>query len=255
MNENEPLILGIDSATSVCSAALVQGDKTLGAITKKMSRGQAEELLVMVDDILKKTNTAATDIDCVAVSVGPGSFTGLRIGLSAARGLALSISRPCIGVSTFEVALGAITGSADSFKNILRQKKLLIAIETRREDIYAQLFDENFSPLSNGAALHEDELVKIAGPYTEELAVAGDGAGRAIEMLKNNGINATSINPDFEHSATAVCEIAKNKYSKGVELSPPKPLYLRSPEAKIPPPDSRAINASNAANTGAQTKL
>ena len=252
MNENQPLMLGIDSATSVCSVALVQGDKTIGAITKKMSRGQAEELLVMVDDVLKKANITPTNIDCVAVSVGPGSFTGLRIGLSAARGLALSISRPCIGVSTFEVTVGTIIADSENYKNILGQKKILIAIETRREDIYAQLFDENFLPLSNGAALHEDELVKIVGPYTEELVVVGDGAPRAIEMLKNNGINLAAINPNFEHSAAAVCEIAKNKYSKGMDVSPPKPLYLRPPEAKIPPPDSRAINTANA---GAQTKL
>ena len=248
---SEPLILGIDSATSVCSVALVRGDKTIGAITKKMSRGQAEELLVMADDVLKKANITTADIDCVAVSVGPGSFTGLRIGLSSARGLSLSLSCPCIGVSTFEAAAGAIIADGENSKNILGQKKLLIAIETRREDIYAQLFDENLLPLSNASALHEDELVKIVEPYTEELIVASDGAGRAIEMLKNNGINAASINPDFEHSAVAVCKIAKNKYSKGMDGPPPRPLYLRPPEAKIPPPDSRAIDTFN---TGAQTK-
>lgn len=243
---SEPLILGIDSANSACSVALVRGDNILGSITKEMTRGQAEELLVMADDILKKAKVEPSSLDCVGVTVGPGSFTGLRIGLSAARGLALSISRPCIGVTTFETVANGIATDGKFINGDLEQQRLLVAIETRREDFYVQLFDGNFLPLSSGAALHEDELVKMLNSHgenlLENLMISGDGATRASTMLKNQGITTTTIISSPQQSAVAVCKIAKTRYPPDVDAQPPQPLYLRPPEAKIPPPHSRAIN-------------
>lgn len=231
---NQPLILGIDSATSLCSVALVAGDTVLAQTTKEMSRGQAEELLVMVDTALKDANIDPQNLDCIAVTIGPGSFTGLRIGLSAARGLALAISKPCIGVTTFEAA--AIALGTDNICNI-GNNTLLVAIETKRDDIYAQLFDKNMTALSPGAALHPDELAKIVRPHSGNLLVTGDGAASALAMLQTHEIIANPVSTSAPQSAVGVCTIAKTRYQPGGHMVPaPQPLYLRPAEAKIAPP-------------------
>ena len=229
-NQNQPLILGLDCATALCSVALVSGDNILAQNTKEMSRGQAEEIMIMANNALGETGTDPLALDCVAVTIGPGSFTGLRIGLSAARGLALAIAKPCIGVTTFEVAAMMIG------EKISDNNKLLVGIETKRDDIYAQLFDGKMTPLSPGAALHPDELAKMAKPYDGNLLVTGDGAKSALEMLRGHNIMASHVNPATLHSATSVCAIAKTRYKPGENPPAPQPLYLRPAEAKIAPP-------------------
>ena len=234
----QPLIIGIDSATSGCSVAVMAGGQVLAATVKEMSRGQAEELMPMVDGILKESDITPAELDLVAVSIGPGSFTGLRIGLAAARGFALSLSIPCIGVSTFEVCAAAVD------KNVIGPGKLLIAIETRRDDIYAQLFNSDLTPLSDGAAIDDVGLVSLVAEVADNnVVVAGDGGARAIEMLKNHGnIKATLFDVGVFSGAVHACTIAGSKYKPykpGAIPPPPQPLYLRPPEAKIPQPKNR----------------
>ena len=228
---NEHLIIGIDSATNGCSVALMAGGRVLASVAKEMSRGQAEELMLMVDGTLKEAAVTPADLDMVAVSIGPGSFTGLRIGLAAARGLALSLSIPCIGVSTFETCAKAVDEKS------LDGQSLLVAVETRRDDIYAQLFDKNLNPLSDGAAMSAAGLgLLVAG---NDVVVAGDGGARAVEMLGGCECNAQLLDANIQPGAVEVCAIAGAKYTPGEIPPPPQPLYLRPPEAKIPQPKIR----------------
>ena len=228
---NGHLIIGIDSATSGCSVAIMAGGRVLASRAKEMSRGQAEELMPMVAAALKEAAITPTDLDLVAVSIGPGSFTGLRIGLAAARGLALSLSIPCIGVSTFETCAAAVD------KTVLAERKLLVAIETRRDDIYAQLFDEGLNPLSPGAAMSDAGLGLLVA--ANNVVVAGDGAPRAVAMLKGCECNAQLLDANIQPGAIEACAIAGPRYVPGEMPPPPQPLYLRPPEAKIPQPKNR----------------
>lgn len=228
----QPLIIGIDSATSGCSVAVMAGAQVLATTVKEMSRGQAEELMPMIEGILKESDITPPQLDLVAVSIGPGSFTGLRIGLATARGLALSLSIPCIGASTFEVCAAAVD------KNAIGAGKLLIAIETRRDDIYAQLFNSDLTPLSDGAAMDCVGLATLVAD--NNVVVAGDGGVHAIEMLKNQGgTKATLFDVGVFSGAVHACTIAGSKYKPGEIVPPPQPLYLRPPEAKIPQPKNR----------------
>lgn len=231
MAQPDPTILGIDSATSGCAVAVVKGGRVLASDGREMARGQAEVLMTMVDGVLKEANVSPSQLDAIATTIGPGSFTGLRIGMAAARGLSLSLSIPCIGVTTFEALSLGVETDGNNF---------IVAVETKRDDIYAQLFDASHKPLSEGAALDEVGLKALADKAGDEVLIAGDGAAHAIQMLKNVGINSTALNATAIPAAEHICNLAAEKFIPGEMGNPPQPLYLRPPEAKLPKAGGRA---------------
>ncbi|MYM57054.1 tRNA (adenosine(37)-N6)-threonylcarbamoyltransferase complex dimerization subunit type 1 TsaB [Thalassovita mangrovi] len=99
---SEPLVLGFDTSAAHCAAALLSGDRVIAARTEDMGRGQAERLMPLLEDVLKEAGFGWADLDAIGVGVGPGNFTGIRISVSAARGLALALDIPAIGVNSFE---------------------------------------------------------------------------------------------------------------------------------------------------------
>ncbi len=118
---SEPLVLGFDTSAAHCAAALLCGDRICATRTEKMARGQAERLMVLLEEILAEASVTWKDLDAIGVGIGPGNFTGIRISVSAARGLALALEIPAIGVSTFHalghgrqgVTVAAVKGPAD----------------------------------------------------------------------------------------------------------------------------------------------
>ena len=108
---SEPLTLGFDTSAAHCAAALLSGDRVLVARHEEMSRGQAERLMPLLEEVLAEGGATWRDLARIGVGVGPGNFTGIRIAVSAARGLALSLGIPAVGVSGFEaIALNAPEG-------------------------------------------------------------------------------------------------------------------------------------------------
>ena len=110
MPSDGPLILAFDTAQAQCTAALLAGDRLLASRDEAMARGQAERLMPMLEEILGEADIAWGGIDAIAVGTGPGNFTGVRIAVAAARGLAMALSRPAIGVSRFEALAEGIPG-------------------------------------------------------------------------------------------------------------------------------------------------
>ena len=99
---SDPLILGFDTSAAHCAAALLSGDRVVAARAEEMGKGQAERLFPLLEELLAEGGVAWRDLTRIGVGVGPGNFTGIRIAVSSARGLALSLNIPAIGVSTFE---------------------------------------------------------------------------------------------------------------------------------------------------------
>lgn len=101
---SEPLILGFDTSAAHCAAALVRGDALIASHAVDMARGQAEHLMPLLEEVLSDGAATWADLSAIGVGIGPGNFTGIRISVSAARGLALGLAIPSIGVSTFDAS-------------------------------------------------------------------------------------------------------------------------------------------------------
>src|SRR5438128_6462839 len=129
----QSIVLALDSAGSACSAVVAAGDTVLAADHIASLHGQAEALMPMVDAAMRKAGLPPAAIDLIAATVGPGSFTGIRVGLAAARGIALAANAPLIGVSSFE-AVAAMSGEPSRIHSCF----LLVALESRREDLFVQ---------------------------------------------------------------------------------------------------------------------
>ena len=111
MASSDLLTLGFDTSAAHCAAALLRGDQILAATAQDMARGQAENLMPLIEDMLASVETTWNDLNRIGVGIGPGNFTGIRISVSAARGLALALNIPAIGVSSFD-AITQINPSA-----------------------------------------------------------------------------------------------------------------------------------------------
>jgi len=123
---SDRLTLGFDTSAAHCAAALLSGDRVLVSRSEEMGRGQAERLLPLLEEILAEGGATWRDLACIGVGIGPGNFTGIRISVAAARGLALALDIPAIGVSTLEV-IRALHGPAS-----------LPAVPAPRDQVYIQ---------------------------------------------------------------------------------------------------------------------
>jgi tRNA threonylcarbamoyladenosine biosynthesis protein TsaB len=214
-------ILALDTATSSCSVALWVDGVRAGR-SSVMERGHAEALMPMVIEVLAQGDCAFTDLDLVAVTVGPGSFTGLRIGLAAARGMALAANLPCVGITTLE----AVAESVDLRRNA--DKVVLAALDSKRGDIFAQAFAIAGRPLGPPVAVAAEDLATMIPAGS--VLVVGSAAAVAVRALSDAGIDAERADPAVSVAA-AVAAIAARCRRDGVEsVRPPSPLYLRAPD-------------------------
>ena len=190
-----------------------------------MAHGQAEALLPMVNEAMRAAGREISALDLIAVTIGPGSFTGIRVGLAAARGIALAARLPLIGVSSFEAAGATVP------KAVLGGRCLLVALESRRADLYVQLFDHECRPLGEPMAVLPDALAAVVDAATGAcaLAIAGDAAIRAAFMLA--GRDRTIVVEEMPPPALGVVRAALRRWRTGERGAPVKPLYLRPPDA------------------------
>jgi len=209
-------ILAVDTALGGCSVALLEDGKTLAHIFEAMDRGHAERLAPMVEETMRGFDFAA--LDRLAVTTGPGTFTGQRVGLAFMRGLRLALKRPLTGVTTLEVI-------AASAMDETGQSRAAVIHDARREEAYLLLQDGGETVQQPMVTLFADaiERIRAFGPC----AVAGTGAVTAKENLGAEFVLSSIRQPD----ALWVARLARKI---GASNSAPGPLYLRAPDAKLP---------------------
>lgn len=214
------LVLAIDTSTSACSAALWRDGAVLARRLRDMARGQSEALIPMVAEVMAEAGLGFAALDLLAVTVGPGAFTGLRIGLAAARGLALASGLPLAGIST-PLAVAAAVPLAE------RQGRTMIAaVDSRRDEAWIQAFDETLVPLGEVEALLPEQ---VAERFTGPVVLAGDAAPRLLALMPQAVMASSSGWPD----AAWVAPLAAALWEKGEALLP-DPLYLRPPDVTLP---------------------
>lgn len=169
------LILCIETATRLCSVALGRDGALLAMREVESERGaHAEKVNVFVDEVLQEAGVVLSDIDAVAVGIGPGSYTGLRIGLSAAKGLCYGLDVPIIGVSTLTTLVHAARQA-----QALDQRTLWPMVDARRMEVFTQEYDATGQSIGVVAPLILDDAW-AAGPNTR--SVFGDGADKAAAL-------------------------------------------------------------------------
>ncbi len=217
-------ILALDTATSACSAALWRDGSVCARRLARMERGQSEALMPMILDVLAEAGCGFSQLDLLAVTVGPGAFTGLRIGLAAARGMALASGVPCLGVTTLEaVAHGVPEGERAA-------DPLLVVLDTKRADVYAQVFAPDLEPLGPPKALLPGALSGLVP--AGRILVAGDAAARAAGALAEAGITVVLSAASGMPDAATVAGLAARRWRPGEPVDAPAPLYLRPPDAR-----------------------
>ena len=217
------LVLALDSALDACSAAVVETDgaaaEALAAESRFMSRGHAEALLPLVREVMRAAGKSFRDLDRIAVTVGPGSFTGLRVGLAAARGLAFAAKRTAHGVTT----LAALT--APAFRD--GDGPVAAVLDVRRNEVCAQVFRAPGAPLGEPALL--------------PLAAAADRLPAGPVRLVGSGAPAlAALDPRFAPVPGMVPDIVwVGRLGARTALTPPRASYVRPPDAK--PQDASRI--------------
>jgi len=208
-------ILAFDCAGAGCAAALTADGKTLAARTVLAERGHAQLLIPLLSGLLDEAGLAFGDIDRFAVTTGPGSFTGIRVALAAAHGLALGTGKPIVGVTVFEAMAAAPRTAAT---------RLLVAIDSRRAELFVQLFDAMGVPLAEPAMLAPEAVAGWAGPGA--LTLTGDAAALVAPHLAgmiDNGPESWAARVDPEIVARLAADRPVGP--------PPAPFYLRPPDA------------------------
>jgi universal bacterial protein YeaZ len=181
------LILNIETATEVCSVALSQDDSLVDFRENTEGKSHASLLTLFVDDILKKNNLAVSQLDAVAVSAGPGSYTGLRIGISAAKGLCYGSGKPLVSVSTLQsMAYRFINQLTDVQKDDYKEALLCPMIDARRLEVYTALFDSSGNFQSGISAEIIDENSFAQTLKERKIVFFGNGSDKCQEVIRNN---------------------------------------------------------------------
>ncbi|MFT6580967.1 MAG: tRNA threonylcarbamoyladenosine biosynthesis protein TsaB [Alphaproteobacteria bacterium] len=241
-------ILALDSATSACSVAVWKGDGIASRRMEKMTRGHAVRLMPMAQEAMADAGLAFDQLDMVATTIGPGGFTGLRIGLAGARAIAMAAAIPIIGFTTFQVIAHQSMMGVGSSKTAGPKAPLLVVLDARRSDFYFQIFGSDGSPVTQPAAASVDAIAaaiaaKVASEASNDalapeasndaLAVCGDGADLIMDALRDQGARVHRVDgPDTPDAATVATLAYKG--APWDPMSPPEPLYLRPPDAALP---------------------
>jgi tRNA threonylcarbamoyladenosine biosynthesis protein TsaB len=226
---SDPILLAIDTAGSACSVALGRGPVILATERQELRHGHAERLLPMIDRVVGAAGFAPAALDIIAAAVGPGGFTGIRVGLGAARGIALTLRSRALGVTSFAAVAATLAGDPR------HPDMLLVALDSRREDFYVQVLDRRTAiALAPPQALLPDTLADYVAAVVgaAPLLIAGDMAEAAATALgRRSGIEiATGSAPD----ATGVLAAAWRQFQSDPSGSPLRPLYLRPPDVSLP---------------------
>jgi tRNA threonylcarbamoyladenosine biosynthesis protein TsaB len=225
--ESRPIILALDSAGLACSVAVAAGDRVLETEHIENLHGQAEALLPMVDATMRRAGLGPAALDLVAVTLGPGSFTGIRVGLAGARGIVIATGARLIGVTSFDAVVAAIQAIGG------RGSNLLVALESRRDDLYVQFFDPRFDAIGGPTAILPIALGKAVNATigAAPLAIAGDAAPRAFLALA--GRPHIGVLSDPNPSAVGVLRAGLHSLRLGAAADEPRPLYLRPPSVTL----------------------
>jgi len=234
-------ILALDTSMQACSVAVLTTDgsanRRMSACYERRERGHAEHLMGMIDEALTKSGLSIKQIDQFAVCRGPGTFTGVRIGIAAARGLAMTCAKPLIGIGTLQVMAARARHEFKSQTNSAlddSDRNLGIAVDARRGELYWQVFDQSGKAQTEPHALSPQAICSAIEQHEEPLTLAGSGVALIADLLREKSNEISCSHQDLQPDAARLADIVAG-FGADEDLSShsASPLYLRPADAKI----------------------
>ena len=226
-------ILSIETATDVCSVVIADGEQILARREEPQGRSHASLLSVFIGEVFKDTGIQAGDLDAVAVSKGPGSYTGLRIGVSTAKGICYGINKPLISVCSLESMCSGMLSDPDLKDSIGEKTVLLPMIDARRMEVYTAFYDRKRTLLKDIHAriIEREDFVELS--RNRELLLFGSGADKLVPVLNIPGIR---IESGFRLSASYMVSLALKKFRNRQyeNLAYFEPFYLKNFITTVP---------------------
>ena len=226
------LILNLETSTHICSVSLSEGDKIIAWKEDSEGRNHATLLSVFIEDLLKENGLNPEDLDAIAVSKGPGSYTGLRIGVSTAKGMAYALSKPLISVNTLKMMA---VGYLQIHEELKSQNKVLLIpmIDARRMEVYSAIYNPSLDTIRTIEAdiIDENSFKNYTDKY--QIIIFGDGAEKCSAVLNHPKIN---IDKEYNLSSKFMAEISNKKYEQKLfeDVAYFEPFYLKDFVATIP---------------------
>jgi tRNA threonylcarbamoyl adenosine modification protein YeaZ len=216
------IVLALDTALANCSVCLfdAQRDKVVASESAMLGKGHAEALLPMLERVIAKLEGGWNSVERIGVVVGPGSFTGLRVGIAVARAAALATGRPVVGVTTLAALAAPLAGASEDVP-------IAVAIDARHGNVFFQLFSPEGLPRDEPAALALDEAAQRLGDRPVHLV--GSASPALHSVLPQSGRMARPIPAD---AVLDIVYVAKLAAVADPKTSPPDPVYVKSADAR-----------------------
>jgi tRNA threonylcarbamoyladenosine biosynthesis protein TsaB len=216
------LILAIDTALDACAAAVLdtEAGKLVAQESQIMKRGHAEALMPLIGRVIAASGTAFASLGRIAVTTGPGSFTGLRVGLSAARGIGLAANIPVVGVTTLAAYAAPIVSQNEEYP-------VVSAIDARHDHVYLQVVNGNGSALVRPCVAPMSEALntwRFGAPH-----IVGNAASILAERWPAHAVAPFKVDPQI---APDIVWVGWLGAAVSPETAPARPFYLRAPDAK-----------------------
>jgi tRNA threonylcarbamoyladenosine biosynthesis protein TsaB len=221
-------LLAVDTALGACSAAVLDGDTVLSRALETMQRGHAERLAPMVQEVMRSSGIGFPALNRLAVTIGPGTFTGQRVGYAFMRGLRLALGRPLIGITTLsamaEAAMAETGAGAAAVLHDARRGEVYFALATHEQMVVPDQL------VCFAEAAHA--ILEFHNDFGGRMTIAGTAAQQAADALRAQGCDSMQsgiVAPD-------ALWVARLAMSAPEPDTIPRPLYLRPPDARLPAP-------------------
>lgn len=211
------LFLHIDTALSVASICLSKDKEVIAYLENEHQQGHAAWLHLAIDEMMKNAGFSIKDLEAVSVTIGPGSYTGLRVGLSSVKGLCYSLNIPLITITTTELLASAVKDEAEDL--------IIPVIDARRMEIYSAVYDKNLKEIKapHSLIIDENSFEEILNEY--KILFCGDGCKKLQTILRHENVTYSTK----AANATHLAQLAFNRFNGNdfADLAYAEPLYVK----------------------------
>lgn len=221
-------ILAFDTAAETCSVILWEDMRVISSKIEPMKWGHAAFLVPMIEEVFSSTELTYKDLDALAVTIGAGGFTGVRVGIATAKGIALSINKPVWGISSFEALFAQISSKKKNDKDVA------VVLDSRRKELFFQLFNSKGEEIIAPSFAKEEDIIEKILPFCQKESLL-ISSNFELEIMKND---SKKYNKDITFkkilpNAFSLPDIVMRNIKQGKRPEKLSPLYIRKPDVSF----------------------